>query len=230
MSDIHGNLPALLAVTSALSEMDYDHLLVAGDSLGYYSNTSEVLDILASHNALVIAGNHERMYFKAQQDERFLAKVTAKYGSSIQGSIEMFTVAQILQVQSMPEQLKLNTESGSVCCYHGSPRNCDEYVYPDSNLDGLNDYLPDGTKWVVLGHTHHPMDRMSESVRYINPGSVGQPRNLIKKSQWAMLDTKLDSVQFFQQEYNRAEVIEWAEKTQENLPYLAEVLRDNDSQ
>ena len=74
------------------------------------------------------------------------------------------------------------------------------------------------------------MDRMSESVRYINPGSVGQPRNLIKKSQWAMLDTELDSVQFFQQEYNRDVVIEWAEQTQANLPYLAEVLRDNDSQ
>jgi diadenosine tetraphosphatase ApaH/serine/threonine PP2A family protein phosphatase len=71
---------------------------------------------------------------------------------------------------------------------------------------------------------------MSDSVRYINPGSVGQPRNQIKKSQWAMLDTKLDSVQFFQQEYNRDAVIEWAEQTQASLPYLADVLRDNDSQ
>ena len=230
MSDIHGNLPALVAVTAALSEMDYDQILVAGDSLGYYSNTSEVLDILASLEALVIAGNHERMYFRAQQDESYLAKVTAKYGSSIQGSIERFTAAQLIQVQSMPEQLNLSTESGSVCCYHGSPRNCDEYVYPDSNLDGLNDFLPDGTNWVVLGHTHYPMDRMSDSVRYINPGSVGQPRNSIKKSQWAMLDTKLDSVQFFQQEYNRDVVIQWAEQTQANLPYLAEVLRDIDSQ
>jgi putative phosphoesterase len=230
LSDIHGNLPALLAVTAALSELDYDHVLVAGDSLGYYANTSEVLNILASHNALVIAGNHERMYFRAQQDENFLAKVTAKYGTSIQDSIEKFTTSHLLQVQGMPEQLKLSTESGLVCCFHGSPRNSDEYVYPDSNLDGLNNFLPDGTKWVVLGHTHHPMDRMSDSVRYINPGSVGQPRNQIKKSQWAMLDTKLDSVQFFQQEYNRDAVIEWAEQTQGSLPYLADVLRDNDSQ
>ena len=37
-------------------------------------------------------------------------------------------------------------------------------------------------------------------------------------------------LQFFQQEYNRDVVIEWAEQTQANLPYLAEVLRDNDSQ
>ncbi len=226
LSDIHGNLSALNAVAKALAKLDFDLLLVAGDSVGYYPNSLEVIRVLSELDARVIAGNHERMLLRAIDDKSYLDWIKSKYGSSIQIALDEMTSTDFQWVASLPSEISICCEPGLISCFHGSPRNCDEYIYPDSSLQNLNDHLPNGTKWVVLGHTHYPMDRMSENVRYINPGSVGQPRNSEKNAHWALLDTERNEVDFFTEKYERESLLDWARSTHPGIPALAYVLQD----
>jgi predicted phosphodiesterase len=59
-------------------------------------------------------------------------------------------------------------------CYHGSPVNpLEGYVYPDSSLNSIGSMTE---KFIFLGHTHYKMNRNWAGVRFVNPGSLGQPR------------------------------------------------------
>jgi predicted phosphodiesterase len=93
--------------------------------------------------------------------------------------------------------LKLNLDGKQVLAIHGSLN--DYYwkaIFPD-NLNG--DYIDYDI--VLSGHSHYPHVfqkfyefenpdfRNKKSVLFINPGSVGQPRNHNPNAQYAILDT-----------------------------------------
>jgi predicted phosphodiesterase len=68
------------------------------------------------------------------------------------------------------------------------------------------------------------MDRESNGVRFINPGSVGQSRNGVSKAFWAILDTEADVVEMKSTEYNRTNVIDEASRLHADIPYLSRIL------
>ena len=93
--------------------------------------------------------------------------------------------------------LKLDLDGKKVLAIHGSLN--DYYwkaIFPD-NLNG--DYIEYDI--VLSGHSHYPHVfqkfyefenpdfRNKKSVLFINPGSVGQPRNHNPNAQYAILDT-----------------------------------------
>ena len=109
--------------------------------------------------------------------------------------IVIFDADEIEFIRSLPDCLTIDAENYKVCVFHGSPRNTDEYIYPDTDLGQLHASVPLGARWIILGHTHYPMDREFNGVRFINPGSVGQSRNGVSKAFWAILDTEADVVE-----------------------------------
>lgn len=65
---------------------------------------------------------------------------------------------------------------GQVAFYHGTARDDNEFILVDSPLSQYQAAFastPEPT--VVIGHTHMPFDRLADTRRIINPGSVGLP-------------------------------------------------------
>jgi predicted phosphodiesterase len=63
---------------------------------------------------------------------------------------------------------------------HGSPLSTDEYVTAQTAKERWATFArvaggPVAT--VCLGHTHQPMDEVHHGIRYLNPGSVGWPKD-----------------------------------------------------
>lgn len=52
---------------------------------------------------------------------------------------------------------------------------------------------------VVAGHTHMQLDRMLDSIRFVNPGSVGMPYEAESGAYWAIVD---DDVAFRRTAYD----------------------------
>jgi len=90
--------------------------------------------------------------------------------------------------------------NGKFISCHGSP--CDfsqGYVYPDSDLDVFRKIRE---PFVFLGHTHYKMNRREGKTRFINPGSLGQPRG----GGWptyAVVDLSSGEVIFHEIHYNK---------------------------
>lgn len=71
--------------------------------------------------------------------------------------------------------------------YHGTARDDNEFILVDSPLSHYHAAFastPEPT--VVLGHTHMPFDRLADTRRVINPGSVGLPYGH-SGAAWALL-------------------------------------------
>ena len=224
LADIHANLPALNSIVKSKSFKSCDMVIVAGDLIGYYFWPSQVIEIIIECADYVIAGNHEEMLTQGLADREMLLLNSRKYGSGLQKCLSDLSTTQLLWLQSLPQTQDIRLDEGSILVCHGSVIRNDEYVYPDSPLDPFIDYLSMGTKWVVSGHTHYPMHRIHKGVAFINPGSVGQPRNGEKGAHWAVLNTELNTVDFHIENYDYISVATIAQNLHPEIPYLSNVL------
>ncbi len=59
LSDIHGNLEALMAVLAAAGA--YDQLWNLGDVVGYGGSPNQVIDMLRPLSSIDVRGNHDRV-------------------------------------------------------------------------------------------------------------------------------------------------------------------------
>lgn len=224
LSDIHGNIDALNAVTSSAAFLDCDLYINAGDAVGYYLDPSEVINKLIEHNFISVKGNHEELLERAASDKSLLAEMTLKYGIGHQICLNQLSKFQLEFLFKLPFNLKIPTPLGNIEVFHGSPLNTNDYIYPDSDLAEVALQIPKKCRWLILGNTHWPMIRTISGTTIINPGSVGQSRNGSGKAHWAILDTERISVSFIEEEYESSKLIKQLKLLNPGNPKLWEVL------
>jgi len=224
LSDIHGNIDALNAVISAPQFQECDVFLNAGDAIGYYLEPSMVLEQLLKFGFVSIKGNHEEMLQQAAFDGNYLAEITLKYGVGHQMCFDKLSQSQLEYLFNLPFTIKIQTASGNIEVFHGSPTDSGEYIYPDSDLEMIAKQIPQGCKWLILGNTHWPMLRSIGSTTVINPGSVGQSRNGSSKAQWAVLDTDNAHIEFYEESYDKTKLVKQLKTLNPRNPRLWEVL------
>ena len=169
--DIHGNLEALEAVLADPRAADPDVVVVGGDAVpGPFA-----LATLARLEALSapvrwVRGNGERevgqaVGSSAPADDDLAARTAA------------ITAAEIGDDQARAlGELPLTLELDGVLFCHASPRRDDEMLTRLSPPGRWKDALAGvGAALLVAGHTHQQDDRVVDSVRFINAGSVGLP-------------------------------------------------------
>jgi putative phosphoesterase len=224
LSDIHGNIDALNAITSTTAFLDCDLYINAGDAIGYYLQPSEVIDKLIEFNFVSIKGNHEELLEQAASDKSLLAEMTLKYGIGHQACFDQLSKNQLEFLFHLPFSSKIITPRGNIEIFHGSPKSSNDYIYPDSNLEKMALQIPKDCMWLILGNTHWPMIRSIGNTTIINPGSVGQSRNGSGKAHWAILDTDRISISFIEEDYESSMLIEKLKVLNPGHPKLWEAL------
>lgn len=190
LSDIHANLPALLAVLEIIPKEAT--IICAGDIVGYYIEPNEVCEALRARNVICIRGNHD-MYatgmlpYDARRDENYRVSWT-RAALSHENAQWLSGLPESLRLEVDHEQRNAANDTPSlrkVVVHHGSFDNVESYVYPDTPLDPA---LIGENALAVLGHTHHPMIRNYGTSYLLNPGSVGQPRDRNPAASFAVVD------------------------------------------
>lgn len=212
LSDIHGNETALKAVLDRLCSFQAEKMILLGDIVDYGPHSNEVIDILRSFELPVlcnILGNHEN------------AVLGEEYGrfSSERGKISAAFTRSILSGSSW-DYIKNSMDSSGKCEFtvdgfkclavHGSL--ADEYWKAILPGDDLNAYA--GYDYVFSGHSHlphffemyyktdRPETRNKKKTVFINPGSVGQPRNICPHAQFAVWDTVTGEIALLRVRYD----------------------------
>jgi putative phosphoesterase len=181
IADIHSNLLALEAVLEAINKKGVQKVLNAGDIVGYGPRPNEVVDIVRRSGFLSIRGNHDHAVLVGEygwfnESAAAAAKWTA-------GIIEDSSSGYLDRLKR-EETLKIDGKT--IGMFHGSPYDPDEYVLDKSRAEEL---LQDTDYDVIIcGHTHVPMQAHIGMRLFINPGSVGQPRDCNPDASFSVLD------------------------------------------
>jgi predicted phosphodiesterase len=207
IADVHGNLDALRAVLRAIDREGVDGYLVAGDLVGYGPYPNECVAAVAELAAACVAGNHDLIALGVLSDERCieLARRSLSWTRQILGADERAFLAALPRVATAP---------GGVRVAHGSLDDPQEYTATPrqalAQLARIEDR--DRARVLVLGHTHRTLayGRSSGRLRargatalpageavLLNPGAVGQSRELRVCARFAVLDLDARRARFF---------------------------------
>jgi len=190
LADIHGNLPALEAVLRDVEAADVDAVVLNGD-LADGPMPAETMDTLEQlgERAIWVRGNSDRSLAEAFdgtfQPTGLAANAPPEYYA---WCAQRITKAHRDRLARLPLCVTLDIDGlGPVAFCHGTARDDNEFLLVDSPVSQYRDaFASTPERTVVIGHTHMPFDRLVDTRRIINPGSVGLPYGHAGAA-WALL-------------------------------------------
>jgi putative phosphoesterase len=173
ISDIHGNLPALDAVTADLEREGVDEIVCLGD-VAVGPQPAETLARVKELGCRVVMGNWDAAFLGSMPEPKDkigerLVEIGEWWASYLSDADRDF-------MASFETELELELGSTPVLCFHGSPKSYDDWIFattPDEELRPMLDRVEQSV--LVGGHTHVQMIRRYLETVIINPGSVGLP-------------------------------------------------------
>ena len=222
ISDIHGNIGALSSVLDAVRHEDITRFIFLGDLCGYYHDAYAAFKALQRlDNLVAVLGNHDRMFLDILDgDENLRASYRSRYGLAMECLLEHGGQEVAAWLRTLP--LTASLLDGSISAVHGSPQEpLKDYIYPDSQLPEISQ---PNLKWLLMGHTHYKMQRENCGVVFLNPGSVGQPRDGGWPS-YATLDTDTGNWRVNEVPYDREITFQSIRRAGDKTPYLIQALQ-----
>jgi putative phosphoesterase len=224
LSDIHANIHALNAVYEDLERIGVEHILVAGDLVGYYYWPNEVVDKLSSDTRVVcIRGNHEDMLESCFASEAETERIIAKYGSGLEYCKNLLDQSMLDWLSALPRSIEIDIGNASFYLHHGSLGSTDTYLYPDSS-PALLEANFSTCDFTIFGHTHYPFLHHRGKQIMMNPGSVGQPRDVGGMASFAIINLDNRTIQPRRVSFDVNAVIEAARNIDPALQYLWKIM------
>lgn len=214
ISDLHANIEAMQAVIDDIEKKGIEDIVVLGDVIGYGPNPVECLEMVRQLKPkAILLGNHEDALLNGCPDN-----MAPRAQTAIDWTREQLSKSDIDFIKTW----KTRYDIGPLMAVHASPRShVLEYIFPldISNRQRMLDifsHIPG--KHCVVGHVHipgvftedfqfiSPNDLMSNLYLFgdekaiINVGSVGQPRDLDRRSCYITFDG--EAVVFRRVEYD----------------------------
>lgn len=225
ISDIHGNFDALVEVLKQAKKEGVEHLLVLGDIVGYYYHPDKVLKLLSEWSFDIIKGNHEKILEDLIIDSSLKAAIRLKYGSGHREAMKKLSNKQLEFLKDLPETKSIRFNGVSILMCHGSPWSNNYYIYPDCEKDIIKKCDSKDHDFVLIGHSHYSFAIKNSNSLLINPGSVGQSRQIGGKASWVIINTQNSCFQLLTTDYNTDNLIKEVEEKDSEIKYLTEVLK-----
>ncbi|HEY1582897.1 MAG TPA: metallophosphoesterase family protein [Chthoniobacterales bacterium] len=185
LSDIHANLEAFDAVLADARLQGCTHYVCLGDIVGYNANPSECVQRIQELDCPVVKGNHDEQASILSSTEGFneLAEEAIGWTREHLSSDEKSWLAD----------LRLTRQVRDFSIVHATLDTPAQWGYVFNDLDAIASFTYQHTPLCFFGHTHWPTAFVrDDNVRrltvghivlapgknyFLNPGSIGQPRD-----------------------------------------------------
>jgi predicted phosphodiesterase len=178
IADIHGNSVALQAVFNDLdAQGGADYILNLGDLAVFGPDPLGVLELLDKRGPMLyVRGNTDRYlaeghYPRGKSSDSWEAQVLASFPWTAQqlGEEGLAFLADLPQIQYLRQLF--------ILAVHGTPYSDEGNIRPDTPVGELELMLSAAPifRLLLCGHTHLPTERIVNSRRLVNVGSVGLP-------------------------------------------------------
>lgn len=212
-SDIHANLTALNAVLDDISKKYLpDAYISLGDLIDYGMRSNEIIERIQQIGSPLLAnlkGNHERAVIDGNL-QHFSSERGRKIAMYTREHLSASSVSYIANVMQEPFQV-LDIDDHKVLLLHG---NIEDSYWGKLTPENICDERYKEYDYVLSGHIHqsfkmdyyykvdNPLMRNLKKTTFINPGSVGQPRNQNPCAQYVYIDFITGEVHFNSVRYN----------------------------
>ncbi len=215
ISDIHANLEAFNRVLNDIDKMNCDEIICLGDIVGYGPEPESCINVIRENNIQCLMGNHDAAVCGVLSTDYF--NMYAK--NAVEWTIENISQDNMEYLKSLP----FFAEYEDMLFVHGALNEPFDYILDvnslNLNIEILQSDFP-GKEFCFFGHTHIPflsrkgsfelpspgkhfLEKQSEKVFFINPGSIGQPRGgVTTKACYCIFDNASFEVNFRNIEYN----------------------------
>lgn len=202
LSDIHANITAFRAVLNDIGTIGvFETYAILGDLVNYGPRPNEIIEMVKDLKKPLLVnlwGNHEYSIFGGSL-ERFATdrgRAVLKYTNSILTPESYDYLDKEMEHSGSQECL---IDGNSFLFMHG---NLDDPYWGKFGIDRMNDERFAEYDYVISGHSHlpHYVEKFFDSDNaeyrdkkrtiFINPGSVGQPRNHNPYAQYGILDVE----------------------------------------
>ncbi|MBX7373588.1 metallophosphoesterase family protein [Clostridium chauvoei] len=191
ISDIHGNIYALLKALEDIDEQKVDMIVCLGDLVGYGPHPNEVIALIKRRNLPCIKGNYDASVV----DGAFSYIRDTKINSfALPWSCEEVRESNKFFLSQLPEFLEYTFDKIKIKFVHGSPNKINEYLFEDG--ENTNAIMKDlDCDVLVCAHTHIPSIKKFDNKLFINVGSVGKPKIGRPNITYCILDIKDNTVE-----------------------------------
>jgi predicted phosphodiesterase len=205
LSDIHANVSALTSVLDDVKiKYNIDRLVLLGDHINYGMRPNETIEIIrkmpfpidinlwGNHEKAIMDGNHDR--FSSERGKEF-----SRFTSKLLNNESKDYIKKEMCMYGFAERIYSEKQ---YLIIHGSLEDIFWKSIPHEN-PGKYYFKYD---YVLSGHSHLPYymekyyradnidTRGQKRTVFINPGSVGQPRNHNPRACYAVIDTEAEWV------------------------------------
>lgn len=209
LSDIHANLSALKEIlVDAGLKYEYEALAILGDIVNYGMRPNEVVGLIKNLKYPVVAnlfGNHEKALFDGD---------TSHFSTDRGRNVLEFTKTSLsdeskdylLEHLSQTGMKEVDVDGKLILFVHGS---LTDPFWGKMTDEEMSKQIYAKYDYVISGHSHIPNftekffeDKSKPEYRnkkrtvFLNPGSVGQPRNHNPKAQYLLVDLKEEIFHF----------------------------------
>lgn len=175
LSDIHGNFPALEAVSRAAAKMHYTYIVNCGDSLVYAPFPNETIGWLQQHGVFTIRGNTDDRVIKLLKGKSFKKPSKPEKRIMYTSTAAALTPENAAYLLELKKKKLLRLGQTFLGLFHGSPADHEEFLTPETPVKRFKELAKEtACEIIITGHSHIPFHRFVSGVHFINPGSVGR--------------------------------------------------------
>jgi putative phosphoesterase len=201
ISDVHGNIDALRAVIKDIKNSKIDKVYSLGDYLGYFYHPNACLNALKKINCEMIKGNHEDYYIRIKKNQKLLKRYIKKNGNGIRIAIKDINKENYNLILNLKNNKRVKVGKKNFLLFHGTPKTNKKKIFSNIDKKLLRTYLKPKIDYYLYGHTHRKTVIDIDGCKFINPGSVGQPRDNSKGASWVIYDVNKDKFIFKNSKY-----------------------------
>lgn len=179
LADIHGNFPALQAVTAHLEQWQPDQVIVAGDIVNRGPRSLDCLRFVQSKQVsagwLTVRGNHEDYVISQSRPDAPRSGPVFETHRNTYWTYKQLE-DKIPALTAMPFKLELAAPNGSlISLTHASLQGTRSGIYPSTSDVELKQKIEPAASFFGVGHTHWPLIRRLNGTLVVNAGAVGLP-------------------------------------------------------
>lgn len=206
ISDIHGNIYALMKAFEDIDSQKVDLIICLGDLVGYGPHPNEVIALIKRRDIPTIKGNYDASVV----DGAFTFIRDNQINSfALPFAVEEVRTSNKYYLDSLPTELNYEFHGVRLKFTHGSPNSISEYLFENSeNTKTVMETLD--ADILVCAHTHIPAFKKFENKTYINVGSIGKPKIGRPNLTYSIIEINEDGksqVHFRELEYDKHKII-----------------------
>jgi len=204
LSDIHSNLEALDAVLADARAQACTQFVCLGDVVGYNANPSECVQRIRELDCPVVKGNHD--------EQASIAASTEDFNALAEEAISWTRGHLSIDDKAWLADLPFTRQVHDFTIVHATLDSPGNWGYIFNDIDAIASFTCQQTALCFFGHTHWPTAFADADGRvhrlmtgqitlapgckyFLNPGSIGQPRDGDWRAAYVIYDTEHNMVE-----------------------------------